>query len=135
MRCLGSCNRTTSICGINSVVCTLAASSRCRDIPSYGNRAIAYNHVDFNVLHPAVSDRVVRQALRLALNRPELLAKVGRGIGVVQDSATPLNAPYYMDLGTTPYDPAKAKRRYHWHSMRRGGSVWCAMAFSARRTA
>ena len=71
--------------------------------PSY-----AYNHYDFNLTHPAVSDPLVRQALRLALNRQELVDKVEHGVGVVQDSATPVNAPYFVDLGTTPYDPAKA---------------------------
>jgi peptide/nickel transport system substrate-binding protein len=71
--------------------------------PSY-----AYSHYDFNVTHPAVSEPVVRQALRLALNRQELVDKVERGVGVVQDSATPATAPYFVDVGTTPYDPAKA---------------------------
>ncbi|MDP9110212.1 MAG: peptide ABC transporter substrate-binding protein, partial [Candidatus Eremiobacteraeota bacterium] len=71
--------------------------------PSY-----AYNHYDFNLTHPAVSDPVVRQALRLALNRQEIVDTVEHGIGVVQDSATPVNAPYFVDVGTTPYDPAKA---------------------------
>ena len=52
--------------------------------PSY-----AYNHYDFNLTHPAVSDPLVRQALRLALNRQELVEKVEHGIGVIQDSATP----------------------------------------------
>ncbi len=71
--------------------------------PSY-----AYNHYDFNVTHPAVSDRLVRQALRLALNRQELVDKVEHGVGVVQDSVTPVTAPYFVDVGTTPYDPAQA---------------------------
>ncbi len=71
--------------------------------PSY-----AYSHYDFNVTHPAVSDPVVRQALRLALNRQELVDKVEHGVGIVQDSATPVTAPYFVDAGTTPYDPAKA---------------------------
>ncbi|MDB5073742.1 MAG: putative 4-phytase [Candidatus Eremiobacteraeota bacterium] len=71
--------------------------------PSY-----AYSHYDFNVTHPTVSDPLVRQALRLALNRQELVDKAEHGIGIVQDSATPVNAPYFVDLGITPYDPAKA---------------------------
>lgn len=71
--------------------------------PSY-----AYNHYDFNVTHPAVSNPVVRRALRLALNRQELVDKVEHGVGIVQDSATPVTAPYFANLGTTPYDPTKA---------------------------
>jgi peptide/nickel transport system substrate-binding protein len=50
----------------------------------------------------------VRQALRLALDRPEIIDKLAHGIGVVEDTATPISAPYYVDVRTTPYDPAKA---------------------------
>jgi len=71
--------------------------------PSY-----AYNHYDFNLTHRVVSDPAVRQALRLGLNRQQLVDKVEHGVGVVQDSAIPVNAPYFVNLGTTPYDPAKA---------------------------
>jgi peptide/nickel transport system substrate-binding protein len=71
--------------------------------PSY-----AYSHIDFNLTHAGVSDPVVRQALRLALNRRELVDKVEHGVGIVQDSGIPVSAPYFVDLGTTPYDPAKA---------------------------
>jgi peptide/nickel transport system substrate-binding protein len=71
--------------------------------PSY-----AYSHYDFNVTHPAVSDPRVRQALRLAFNRQELVDSVEHGVGVVQDSATPLNAPYFVKVQTTRYDPARA---------------------------
>jgi len=71
--------------------------------PSY-----AFNHIDFNVTHPVVSDRVVRQALRLAIDRQGLIDTLAHGVGVVQDSVTPVNAPYYVDMGATPYDPAKA---------------------------
>ncbi len=49
--------------------------------PSY-----AYNHYDFNITDPGVSDPVVRQALRLALNRQALVDKVQHGVGIVQDS-------------------------------------------------
>jgi peptide/nickel transport system substrate-binding protein len=71
--------------------------------PSY-----AFNHYDFNITHPVVGDLRVRQALRLALNRQELVDKVEHGIGVVRDAAMPQTAPYYADLGTTAYDPARA---------------------------
>jgi peptide/nickel transport system substrate-binding protein len=74
----------------------------------YRHPSYAYSHYDFNLTHPSVSDPLVRQALRLALNRQELVDKVEHGAGIVQDSATPLSAPYFVDLGTTPYDPAKA---------------------------
>ena len=47
--------------------------------PSY-----AYSHYDFNLTHAAVADSVVRQALRLALDRQAIVDKVEHGIGVVQ---------------------------------------------------
>jgi peptide/nickel transport system substrate-binding protein len=84
--------------------------------PSY-----AYNHYDFNLTHPAVSDPLVRQALRLALNRQELVDKVEHGVGIVQDSATPVNAPYFVNLGATPYDPVKANALLDQAGWTRGG--------------
>ena len=85
--------------------------ARIKALPAYTilrQPSYAYSHYDFNLTHPAVSDPRVRQALRLALNRQELVDKVEHGIGIVQDSATPATAPYFIDAGTTPYDPAKA---------------------------
>jgi len=74
----------------------------------YRQPSYAYNHFDFNLTHPAVSDPVVRRALRLALDRRTIVDRIEHGVGVVQDSAIPVTAPYFSDLGTTPYDPAKA---------------------------
>ena len=74
----------------------------------YRHSSYAYDHVDFNLTHPAVSDPRVRQALRLALNRRALVERAEHGVGTVQDSALPVSAPYFVELGTTPYDPVKA---------------------------
>jgi len=71
--------------------------------PSY-----AYGHFDFNLTHAVVAELAVRQALRLALDRKGIVDELGHGVGVVQDSATPATAPYFADVGTTPYDPVKA---------------------------
>lgn len=71
--------------------------------PSY-----AYDHVDFNLTRPALADPQVREALRLALDRRALVDRFANGIGIVQDSATPVTSPYFVDAGTTPYDPAAA---------------------------
>lgn len=71
--------------------------------PSY-----AYSHYDFNLTHPVLADPTVRQALRLALDRQELVDKAEHGVGTVQDSALPPTAPYYFAMETTPYDPARA---------------------------
>jgi peptide/nickel transport system substrate-binding protein len=71
--------------------------------PSY-----AYSHFDFNLTHAVVADLAVRQALRLGLDRRAIVDTIGHGSGIVQDSATPGTAPYFVDLGATPYDPVQA---------------------------
>ncbi len=68
-----------------------------------------YDHLDFNVTRPALSEPAVRQALRLAMNRKELIEKIRRGVGILQDVTTPLTAPYAVkDLSVTPFDLARA---------------------------
>jgi peptide/nickel transport system substrate-binding protein len=79
-----------------------------RGLTVYRQPSYAYQHFDFNLTHAVVADPVVRQALRLALNRRRLVDQAEHGIGVVQDSVTPKNAPYFVDVGTTPYDPVRA---------------------------
>ena len=74
----------------------------------YRHPSYAYNHIDFNVTHPVVSDRRVREALRFAFNRRENVDRLSHGVGILQDSATPVTAPYFVDMGFTPYDPRKA---------------------------
>jgi peptide/nickel transport system substrate-binding protein len=71
--------------------------------PSY-----AYDHLDFNLSHRAVADANVRRALRLALDRRTIVDRIEHGVGVVQDSAAPLAAPYFTGGGAVSYDPAKA---------------------------
>jgi peptide/nickel transport system substrate-binding protein len=68
-----------------------------------------YDHLDFNVTHPPLQDPAVRQALRLAMNRKELIEKIRRGVGILQDVTTPVTAPYAIrDFGVTPFDIDKA---------------------------
>lgn len=74
----------------------------------YRQPSYAYGHYDFNITHRVVADVRVRQALRLGFDRQRLVDTIEHGVGVVQDSATPPNAPYFANLSTTPYDPARA---------------------------
>ncbi len=68
-----------------------------------------FNHMDFNLQRPALKDPVVRQALRLALNRPELIAKIGHNVGTLSDVTTPLAAPYAVtSIPPTNFDIAAA---------------------------
>ena len=52
-----------------------------------------YSHLDFNVTRPLVNDVRVRQAIRYAIDRPTLVAKVVRGYGVIQESTVSPNVP------------------------------------------
>ncbi|MGB6600290.1 MAG: peptide ABC transporter substrate-binding protein, partial [Candidatus Cybelea sp.] len=73
--------------------------------------AFAWEHVDFNLRHPIVSDVQVRRALAYATDRGEIINKVAHG------SAIPANTdqqPHYSwaytdDIVHYPFDPAKAK--------------------------
>jgi peptide/nickel transport system substrate-binding protein len=68
-----------------------------------------FNHMDFNLQRPALKDPAVRQALRLALNRPELIAKIGHNVGTLSDVTTPLSAPYAVtSIPPTKFDIAAA---------------------------
>jgi peptide/nickel transport system substrate-binding protein len=72
--------------------------------PSY-----IFNHFDFNLTRPVDKDPIVRQAMRLAIDRPEIIKKIANGVGFVQDVTTPMNAPYAVkDIPVTPFDIDKA---------------------------
>ena len=68
-----------------------------------------FDHLDFNIQRPAVRDPIVREALRLAIDRRTLIEKIGRGVGILQEVTTPKNAPYAVtSIPTVPFDIARA---------------------------
>ena len=68
-----------------------------------------YDHLDFNTQRSILKDPVVREALRLAIDRPALVEKVDHGVGIVQEVTTPRTAPYWADgIPTTPFNIAQA---------------------------
>ncbi|MGH7709032.1 MAG: ABC transporter substrate-binding protein [Vulcanimicrobiaceae bacterium] len=70
-----------------------------------------FDHLDFNIAHPIVADSRVRRALRLAIDRKDLLAKIQNDLGSVQDSPVgPANPAHDPHLGTTPFDLAAARK-------------------------
>ncbi|MGA8841525.1 MAG: peptide ABC transporter substrate-binding protein [Candidatus Aquilonibacter sp.] len=72
--------------------------------PSY-----QWNHIDFNLTHPGVSDPVVRYAMELALDRATVVAKHYHGLATLQEGIAPKTAPYYdPNIPLVPYDPKKA---------------------------
>jgi peptide/nickel transport system substrate-binding protein len=68
-----------------------------------------YNHLDFNIQRPGISDPLVREAIRLAIDRRTLIDKIGRGVGILQEVTTPKNAPYAVtSIPPVPFDIARA---------------------------
>ncbi len=73
--------------------------------PSY-----LYSHVDFNTSHPALADKAVRTALRLATDRRSAVAKINHGVGIVQESQMTPASPFYKPIPFVSYDVAKANK-------------------------
>jgi len=68
-----------------------------------------FNHLDFNLLRPALPDPVVRQALRLATDRAPILHKVAHEVGYLQDEPAPHTAPYWdPNIKLVQFDIAQA---------------------------
>jgi peptide/nickel transport system substrate-binding protein len=83
--------------------------------PGTGLKAIRvnsflYEHIDFNLRNPILSDLQVRRALAYATNRNEIITKVEHGSAYATDSPEhPLFSwGYTSDIVHYPYDPAKA---------------------------
>jgi peptide/nickel transport system substrate-binding protein len=71
---------------------------------------IFYPHFDFNVTRPLVSDVRVREAIRYAINRAQIVQKVSHGYAKLQESVVPNTLPFApKDIPLVPYDPAKAR--------------------------
>jgi len=73
--------------------------------------AYYFNHQDFNVSSPKVSDVRVRRALEYAMDRAELRHKIGHDVGYLQEGIAPKTAPdYEPELKFGPFDLAKANQ-------------------------
>ena len=70
----------------------------------------AYNHIDFELQHGALTDVTVRRALRLAVDRAAILAKIRHGVGVLQETPFPPGHRLHIDVPRVPYDIAAANR-------------------------
>lgn len=70
--------------------------------------AYMFNHFDFNTSRPALRERAVRQALRLAIDRATIREKVGHGVGILQDSVLPAPYPGIQKPPFVAYDIKKA---------------------------
>ncbi len=73
------------------------------EVPSY-----TFDHMDFNLTHPVLRDPAVRQALRYAINRPEIIDKIQNGLYLTGESPVTPASRYYTQLPTVPFNLAKA---------------------------
>jgi peptide/nickel transport system substrate-binding protein len=72
---------------------------------------IYYSHLDFNVTRPLVSDVRVREAVRYAIDRREMVEKISHGYAVLQESVVPSVLPFApKGIPFVEHDPAKARQ-------------------------
>jgi peptide/nickel transport system substrate-binding protein len=72
---------------------------------------VDYAHLDFNVTRPLVSDRRVRQAVRYAIDRRQMVAKIDHGYAVLQESTVPSIMPFApKNIPFIERDPDKARQ-------------------------
>ncbi|MCL6590746.1 MAG: peptide-binding protein [Firmicutes bacterium] len=70
-----------------------------------------YMHADFNLNHPALKEKVVRQALCYAFPKQKFIETVLDGIGTPADSnIVPMSWAYTKNVRKYEYDPEKAKK-------------------------
>jgi peptide/nickel transport system substrate-binding protein len=72
---------------------------------------IFYAHLDFNVTRPLVSDVRVREAIRYAIDRREMVAKISHGYAILQESIIPPVLPFApKGIPFFEHDPVKARQ-------------------------
>lgn len=82
---------------------------------------LIYEHLDINHDHPALGDRRVRQALLMAIDRAQIVARLFDGRQPVAHSAVnPLDPMHAEDVRQWPYDPARAAALLDEAGWRRG---------------
>ncbi|MBR0665708.1 peptide ABC transporter substrate-binding protein [Roseomonas hellenica] len=82
---------------------------------------LIYEHLDINHDHPALGDRRVRQALLMALDRAQIVARLFDGRQpVAHSSVNPLDPMHAEDVRQWPHDPARAAALLDEAGWRRG---------------
>lgn len=86
------------------------------------NDAFGWGHLDFVVTHPAVSDPVVRRALRMALDRETIRVKIGRGVSTLSETIYGPSHPAHTttQIPLVPFDLAGANKLLDAAGWKRG---------------
>jgi peptide/nickel transport system substrate-binding protein len=85
----------------------MAGRAQFRDIPNHG-----YDYMSLNLEHPILRDRRVREALKLALDRPAMVRNVLNGLGqVIHSHQIPTTwAAGAPNLNTYAHNPTRARQ-------------------------
>ena len=68
-----------------------------------------FNHFDFNLTRPIFKEKAVREALRYAIDRELIKAKIGHGIGIIQESPiAPTHPAFSPGVPNVRFDLKKA---------------------------
>jgi peptide/nickel transport system substrate-binding protein len=81
-------------------------------IQIYRNPALFNEHLDVNCEDPILSERVVRRAIAVAIDRQEISEKIYNGVWIPAWSDEHPDSPYHSDYGKRMlrHDPAEARR-------------------------
>ena len=104
---------TDEVMGIDNAPNTLLALlDRVPDITIHRNPALFNEHLDLNCDNGILSDRRVRRALAVAVDRDELSGKIYEGVWLPAYCDEHPNSPYYFDYGrrVNAFDPVRAEK-------------------------
>ncbi|HEV3154963.1 MAG TPA: peptide ABC transporter substrate-binding protein [Candidatus Baltobacteraceae bacterium] len=80
-----------------------------------------FRHIDFNLRSPKLSDLAVREALRMAIDRPTILNKLYHNIGILQEQPAPKVSAYWdPNIQVVPFNVAKANQLLDQAGWKRG---------------
>jgi peptide/nickel transport system substrate-binding protein len=102
---------TGSVMGIdNAPDELLTLSDDLKGTTVYRNPALFNEHLDVNCENPILSDKRVRRAIAIAINRSEISEKIYNGVWIPAFSDEHPDSPYHSDYGisTLRYDPQEA---------------------------
>jgi peptide/nickel transport system substrate-binding protein len=96
----------------NAEVAHLSQLNTLPHIRVYQTPMLTYEHIDFNLDHPILKERAVRQAIAKFINREELIEKIYRNVGAVAYSDVHPMSPYYNPAveQTGRWDPEGARK-------------------------
>ena len=89
----------------------LGVLDRLPGVTVHRNPALFNEHLDLNCENPILSDRRVRMALAIAVDRDELSGKIYEGVWLPAYCDELPNSPYYSDYGrgVNMFDPARSE--------------------------